>query len=141
MITAQSKTVYKAKEPRGYLPEMIWGDDKEILKYKIKEEAKMGENKNLEQLRKELEHAKKEKLQAEHQLQRKKNQLSYRENFSRKERSHRLIICGAIFEKYFPLIKGLSEKELSDVLSMTNINSFASELEKAIDQVRREVTE
>ena len=59
----------------------------------------MEENKNLEELRKELEKAKRKRLQAEHQLQRKKNQLSYRESFSRKERSHRLIICGAIFEK------------------------------------------
>ncbi len=101
----------------------------------------MGENKNLEQLRNELEQAKKEKIQAEHQLQRKKNQLSYRENFSRKERSHRLIICGAIFEKYFPIIKGLSEKELSDALSMTDIRLFSGELEKAIDQVRREATD
>ena len=62
----------------------------------------MVENKNLEELRKELEKAKRERLQAEHQLQRKKNQLSYRESYSRKERSDRLIVCGAIFEKYFP---------------------------------------
>ena len=39
----------------------------------------MVENKNLNELRDELEQAKQEKLQAEHQLQRKKNQLSYRE--------------------------------------------------------------
>ena len=44
----------------------------------------MVENKNLEELRKELEQAKQEKLQVEHQLQRKKNQLSYRERFSKR---------------------------------------------------------
>lgn len=99
----------------------------------------MVENKNLNELRDELEHAKQEKLQAEHQLQRKKNQLSYRESFSRKERSHRLIICGAIFEKYFPVIKDLSENELSEALSKTDVARFTKEIEVAIDQVRKEV--
>ena len=99
----------------------------------------MVENKNLNELRDELEQAKQEKLQAEHQLQRKKNQLSYRESTSRKERSHRLIICGAIFEKYFPVIKDLSEKELSETLSKANVARFTKELEVAIDQVRKEV--
>ena len=99
----------------------------------------MVENKNLNELRDELEQAKQEKLQAEHQLQRKKNQLSYRESFSRKERSHRLIICGAIFEKYFPVIKDLSEKELSEALSKMDVARFTKEIEVAIDQVRKEV--
>lgn len=99
----------------------------------------MVENKNLNELRDELEQAKQEKLQAEHQLQRKKNQLSYRESFSRKERSHRLIICGAIFEKYFPVIKDLSEKELSEALSKVDNARFTKELDVAIDQVRKEV--
>ena len=99
----------------------------------------MVENKNLEELRKELEKAKRERLQAEHQLQRKKNQLSYRESYSRKERSHRLIVCGAILEKYFPVIKDLSEKELSEALSKVDVARFTKELEVAIDQVRKEV--
>ena len=99
----------------------------------------MVENKNLNELRDELEQAKQEKLQAEHQLQRKKNQLSYRESFSRKERSHRLIICGAIFEKYFPVIKDLSEKKLSEALSKMDNARFTKELEVAIEQVRKEV--
>ena len=99
----------------------------------------MEENKNLEELRKELEKAKRERLQAEHQLQRKKNQLSYRESYSRKERSDRLIVCGAIFEKYSPVIKNLSEKELSEALSKMDNARFTKELEVAIDQVRKEV--
>ena len=99
----------------------------------------MVENKNLNELRDELEQAKQEKLQAEHQLQRKKNQLSYRESYSRKERSHRLIICGAIFEKYFPVIKDLSEKELSEALGKMDNARFIKELEVAIEQVRKEV--
>ena len=88
---------------------MIWGDDKEHEQNEMWEEIQMTENKNLEELRNELEQSKQEKIQLEHQIQRKKNQLSYRENFSRKERSHRLIVCGAIFEKYFPVVKDLSE--------------------------------
>ena len=99
----------------------------------------MVENKNLNELRDELEQAKQEKLQAEHQLQRKKNQLSYRVSYSRKERSHRLIVCGAIFEKYFPVIKDLSKKELSEALSKMNNARFTKELEIAIEQVRKEV--
>ena len=99
----------------------------------------MEENKNLKELRNELEQAKREKLQAEHQLQRKKNQLSYRESTSRKERSHRLIICGAIFEKYFPAIIDLSERELSEALSKVDVAAFNKELEDAIEQVRKEV--
>ena len=55
---------------------MIWGDDKEPMKYQKMGGTQMVENKNLNKLRDELEKAKREKLQAEHQLQRKKNQLS-----------------------------------------------------------------
>lgn len=99
----------------------------------------MEENRNLKELRNELEQAKREKLQVEHQLQRKKNQLSYRESTSRKERSHRLIICGAIFEKYFPVIKDLSEKELSEALSKVDVAAFARELKAVIEQLRKEV--
>lgn len=99
----------------------------------------MVENNNLNKLRDELEKAKREKLQAEHQLQRKKNQLSYRESYSRKEHNHRLIVCGAIFEKYFPVIKDLSEKELSEALSKMDVARFTKELEVAIEQVRKEV--
>jgi hypothetical protein len=97
----------------------------------------MEEYEHLEKLRRELEQKKAEKLQAEHQLQRKQNQLSYREGFSRRERSHRLIVCGAIFEKYFPMIKNLSEPELSEVLSTMNTYKFAKELEAAIDHLRK----
>ena len=98
----------------------------------------MTENKNLEKLRDDLKQAEKEKLQAERQLQRKKNQLSYRESFSRKERSHRLIVCGAVFEKYFPMLKNLSERELSEALSLVNVAAFTSELEIAIARIRKE---
>ena len=50
-----------------------------------------------------------------------------------------MIVCGAIFEKYFPIIKNLSEKELSETLSKANVARFTKELEVAIDQVRKEV--
>jgi hypothetical protein len=102
------------------------------------EETKMGESKNLDSLRNDLEQKKQKLKQAEHQLQRKQNQLSYREGFSRKERSHRLIVCGAIFEKYFPMIKDLTEPELSDVLSGIDISGFTAELTTGIDRVRKD---
>lgn len=96
----------------------------------------MYEKKNLETLRNELKQKELEKKQAEHQLRRKQNQLSYRESFSRKERSHRLIVCGAIFEKYFPMIKDLTEPELSELLSRIDITEFTSELNSGIERIR-----
>ena len=128
----------RLKNPEVTCQELIWVDDKEHEQNEMWEEIQMTENKNLEELRNEL---KQEKIQLEHQIQRKKNQLSYRENFSRKERSHRLIVCGAIFEKYFPVVKDLSEKELSEVLSSVNVTAFGRELDRAIEQMRKEVTE
>lgn len=98
----------------------------------------MAEDKEIEKLGMELEERKREKARAEHQLQRKQNQLSYRESLNRKERSHRLIVCGAIFEKYFPVIKNLTEPELSKALSFVNISGFTEELIKGIDRVRKE---
>lgn len=58
---------------------MIWVDDKEHEQNEMWEEIQMTENKNLEELRNELKQSKQEKIQLEHQIQRKRNQLSYRE--------------------------------------------------------------
>ena len=52
-----------------------------------------------------------------------------------------MIVCGAIFEKYFPMVKDLSEKELSEVLSSVNVTAFGRELDRAIEQMRKKVTE
>lgn len=52
-----------------------------------------------------------------------------------------MIVCGAIFEKYFPVVKDLSEKELSEVLSSVNATAFGRELDRAIEQMRKEVAE
>lgn len=57
---------------------MIWVDDKEHEQNEMWEEIQMTENKNLEELRNELKQSKQEKIQLEHQIQRKRNQLSYR---------------------------------------------------------------
>jgi hypothetical protein len=99
----------------------------------------MAEYKNLESLRNEVEQKKLKLQQTERQLNRTKNQLSYREGLSRKARNHRLIICGAIFEKYFPMIRDLTEPELSEVLSITDISGFTQELTAGISKVRKEV--
>ena len=63
----------RLKNPEVTCQELIWGDDKEPMKYQKMGGTQMVENKNLNKLRDELEKAKREKLQAEHQLQRKKN--------------------------------------------------------------------
>ncbi len=99
----------------------------------------MAEYKNLESLRNVVEQKKQKLKQAERQLNRTKNQLSYREGLSRKARNHRLIICGAIFEKYFPMIRDLTEPELAEVLSITDIYGFTSELTAGISKIRTEV--
>ena len=99
----------------------------------------MAEYKNLESLRNEVEQSKQKLKHAERQLNKTKNQLSYREGLSRKARNHRLIICGAIFEKYFPMIRDLTEPELAQVLSISDIAGFTSELSAGISKVRREV--
>ena len=49
-----------------------------------------------------------------------------------------MIVCGAVFEKYFPMIKNLSEKELSEALSLVNVAAFTSELKIAIARIRKE---
>ena len=43
------------------------------------------------------------------------------------------------FEKYFPVIKDLSEKELSEALSKVDVAAFARELKAVIEQLRKEV--
>ena len=92
----------------------------------------MEENKELQKLRNNMEQAKREKTQAEHQLQRTENRLKYRESLSRKERTHRLIVLGAIFEQYFPELKELSEVQLGGVVGSLNLELFHKALHEAI---------
>lgn len=92
----------------------------------------MEENEKLHKIRVEIEKAKQEKQQAERQLVRAENRLKYRENMSRKARTHRLIVLGAVMAQYFPegslnrLIKEINQgilllkekvKDIMDVIS------------------------
>lgn len=52
----------------------------------------MEEYEKLHKIRVELEKAKQEKQQAERQIVRAENRMKYRENLSRKARTHRLIV-------------------------------------------------
>lgn len=84
----------------------------------------MEENEKLHKIRAEVEKAKQEKQQAERLLVRAENQLKYRENISRKARTHRLIVLGAVMEQYFPELKELSEVQLGQMMEHLDINEL-----------------
>lgn len=94
---------------------------------------------DLQKLRVNLEQAKIEKTQAEHQLNKAENRLRYRESFSRKARTHHLIVLGAIMEQYFPELKGLSEAKLGEVFETLNLELFHKALYGAIEKTGKEV--
>ncbi|MBR1930914.1 MAG: DUF3847 domain-containing protein [Lachnospiraceae bacterium] len=99
----------------------------------------MENNKKLQKLRTDLEQARMEKNQAEHQLKRAENRLKYRESMSRKERTHRLIVVGAIVEQYFPELKELTEIQMSAVFGSLDLEVFHQALKEAILQNGKEV--
>ena len=71
------------------------------------------ESMSLEELRANMEKSKKELEHAIHN----KNILEQRKRIvERKERSHRLIVKGAEFEKAFPLSRDLEQEEVQDVM-------------------------
>ena len=84
----------------------------------------MEENEKLHKIRAEVEKAKQEKQQAERLLVRAENRLKYRENMSRKARTHRLIVLGAVMEQYFPELKELSEVQLGQMMEHLDINEL-----------------
>ena len=70
------------------------------------------ESMSLEELRANMEKSKKELEHAIHN----KNILEQRKRIvERKERSHRLIVKGAEFEKAFPLSRDLEQEEVQDM--------------------------
>ena len=62
-----------------------------------------------------------------------------RESLSRKERTHRLIVRGAILEQYFPELKELSEPEISEVFQYIVKDELHQVLKEAIAYVRKQV--
>ena len=95
---------------------------------KMKENDKVSRAKNpkyesmsLEELRANMEKSKKELEHAIHN----KNILEQRKRIvERKERSHRLIVKGAEFEKAFPLSRDLEQEEVQDVMDQLRNSSY-----------------
>ncbi len=69
---------------------------------------------NMEKSRKQLEHA----IHNKNLLEQKKKLVE------RKERSHRLIVKGAEFEKAFPLSKDLEQENVQKVMSQLKISGY-----------------
>ena len=69
---------------------------------------------NMEKSRKQLEHA----IHNKNLLEQRKKLVE------RKERSHRLIVKGAEFEKAFPLSKDLEQEDVQKVMSQLKISSY-----------------
>ena len=69
---------------------------------------------NMEKSRKQLEHA----IHNKNLLEQRKKMVE------RKERSHRLIVKGAEFEKAFPLSKDLEQEDVQKVMSQLKISGY-----------------
>ena len=79
------------------------------------------ESMSLEELKANMEKSKKELEYAIHN----KNILEQRKKLvERKERSHRLIVKGAEFEKAFPLSRDLEQEEVQDVMEQLQNSSY-----------------
>ena len=79
------------------------------------------ESMSLEELKANMEKSKKELEHAIHN----KNILEQRKKLvERKERSHRLIVKGAEFEKAFPLSRDLEQEEVQDVMDQLKNSSY-----------------
>ena len=76
---------------------------------------------SLEELKANMEKSKKELEQAIHN----KNILEQRKKLAeRRERSHRLIVKGAEFEKAFPLSKDLEQGDVQNVMNQLQNSSY-----------------
>ena len=79
------------------------------------------ESMSLEELRANMEKSKKELEHAIHN----KNILEQRKRIvERKERSHRLIVKGAEFEKAFPLSRDLDQEDVQKVMCQLKISGY-----------------
>ena len=95
--------------------------------------------KTIMEYRNDLASAEKQLEQATHRINRLEQKLKYRESLSRKERTHRLIVRGAILEQYFPEVKELSEPEISEVFHYIVKEELHQVLKEAIAYVRNQV--
>ena len=87
------------------------------------------ESMSLEELKANMEKSKKELEHAIHN----KNILEQRKRLvERKERSHRLIVKGAEFEKAFPLSRDLEQEEVQDVMDQLQNSSYNNSIVRQV---------
>ena len=77
---------------------------------------------NMEKSRKQLEHA----IHNKNLLEQRKKMVE------RKERSHRLIVKGAEFEKAFPLSRDLDQEAVQKVMSQLKISGYNRDVVKSV---------
>ena len=87
---------------------------------------------NMEKSRKQLEHA----IHNKNLLEQRKKLVE------RKERSHRLIVKGAEFEKAFPLSKDLEQEDVQKVMSQLKISGYNRDvvrnISNAVEKIGRQ---
>ena len=87
------------------------------------------ESMSLEELKANMEKSKKELEHAIHN----KNILEQRKKLvERKERSHRLIVKGAEFEKAFPLSRDLEQEDVQDVMDQLQNSSYNNSIVRQV---------
>ena len=94
------------------------------------------ESMSLEELKANMEKSKKELEHAIHN----KNILEQRKRIvERKERSHRLIVKGAEFEKAFPLSKDLEQEDVQKVMSQLKISSYNRDIVRNVSNAAEKI--
>ena len=84
---------------------------------------------NMEKSRKQLEHA----IHNKNLLEQRKKLVE------RKERSHRLIVKGAEFEKAFPLSKDLEQEDVQKVMSQLKISSYNRDIVRNVSNAAEKI--
>ena len=84
---------------------------------------------NMEKSRKQLEHA----IHNKNLLEQRKKLVE------RKERSHRLIVKGAEFEKAFPLSKDLEQEDVQKVMSQLKISVYNRGVVRNVSNVAEKI--
>ena len=84
---------------------------------------------NMEKSRKQLEHA----IHNKNILEQRKKLVE------RKERSHRLIVKGAEFEKAFPLSKDLEQEDVQKVMSQLKISGYNRDVVRNVSNAAEKI--
>ena len=84
---------------------------------------------NMEKSRKQLEHA----IHNKNLLEQRKKLVE------RKERSHRLIVKGAEFEKAFPLSKDLEQEDVQKVMSQLKIYGYNRDVVRNVSNAAEKI--